>query len=199
MALFKSQEERRIERTIQTRQAATHIRKQIKANEKYEAEYIEKAKRARKLGWSNQYEFLKKAIKKTATIRVVLERQLLALESAMQMKEQAEGHQEFAHAMNTISKSIAEVFGTTDLAKTQVNFEKAMAQASTIEERIDTFLDMTSESMFESAGGSDQELVKDEDIEKMISSEVQREEASSVNDLDQDISSIETEIGKLQK
>jgi hypothetical protein len=200
MALFKSKEERRIERNIQIRKAVTQIRRQISANEKHEADYVAKAKRARKLGWDNQYEFLKKAIKKTATIKVRLERQLLALESAVQVKEQAEGHYEFANAMNALSKSIAEVFGATDMAKTQVNFEKAMSQAETLEEKMDTFLEMTSDSMFDYEGSSERELVSDKDIDKMLEEEVEHEEGAGADDeIENDLSSIQKEIEKTNK
>jgi hypothetical protein len=200
MSLFKSKEERRIERNIQVRKALTQIRRQLKANEKYELDYIEKAKRARKLGWTNQYEFLKKAIKKTATIKIRLERQLLALESATQLKDQAEGHYDFAKAMNAFSKSIAEVFGSTDMAKTQVNFEKAMSKAESIEERMDAFLETTSESMFGYEGSSEEELVSDRDIEKMLEEEVAHEERKGIDDqIDKDIADIEEELNKEQK
>jgi hypothetical protein len=200
MSLFKSKEERRLERNIQIRKAVAQIRRQINSNEKHENEYITKAKRARKLGWDNQYEFLKKAIKKTAIIKVRLERQLLALESAVQIKEQAEGHYEFANAMNSLSKSIAEVFGATDMAKTQVNFEKAMSQAETLEERMDQFLEMTSESMFDYEGSSEKELVSDSDIEKMLEEEVEHEERAGVDEeIEKDISSIQKEIEKAGK
>lgn len=199
MGLFKSKEERRIERNIQVRQALTQIKRQIQANTKYAAQYVEQAKRARKLGWANQYEFLKKAIKKTATIKVRLERQLLALQSALQIKDQAEGQHDFAGAMNALSKSIAEVFGATDMAKTQINFEKAMTQAETLEERMDNFLEMTSESMFGYEGSSEGELVSDKDIEKMLEEEVEHEERGGVDDIDQDIIGIEKEIDKIKK
>jgi hypothetical protein len=209
MSLFKSREERRIERTMQVRRAVSHIRKQIKDNEKYEQDYISKAKRARRLGWGNQYEFLKKAIKKTATIKVRLERQQLALESALQIKEQAEGHSEFASAMGALSKSIAEVFGSVDMAKTQVNFEKAMAQADSLEERMDTFLEMTSESMFGYEGSSEAELVSDNDIEKMLAEEVEHDEraggkagdgdAGARARIDEDIAAIEKAIDESRK
>ena len=129
MGLFKSKEERRLERTMEVKRALSQIKRQIKDTEKHELGYVQKAKRARKLGWANQYEFLKKAIKKSANVKVRLERQLLALESAFQIKEQTEGHAQFAGAMNALSKSISESFGVADLAKTQVNFEKAMSQA----------------------------------------------------------------------
>jgi hypothetical protein len=200
MSLFKSKEERRIERNIQVRKAMTHIRRQINSNDKYERDYIEKAKRARKLGWTNQYEFLKKAVKKTATLKVRLERQLLALESAAQIKDQAEGHYDFANAMNALSKSIAEVFGATDMAKTQVNFEKAMSQAESIEERMDAFLETTSESMFGYEGSSEQELLSDGDIEKMLEEEVTHEEREGIDDqIDKDIAGIEKELDKEHK
>jgi len=200
MSLFKSKEERRIERNIQVRKALTQIRRQLRANEKYELDYIEKAKRARKLGWTNQYEFLKKAIKKTATIKIRLERQLLALESATQLKDQAEGHYDFAKAMNAFSKSIAEVFGSTDMAKTQVNFEKAMSKAESIEERMDAFLETTSESMFGYEGSSEEELVSDRDIEKMLEEEVAHEERKGMDDqIDKDIADIEEELNKERK
>lgn len=200
MGLFKSKEERRIERNIDVRKAVTQIRRQIKGSEKYEATYVAQAKRARKLGSTNQYEFLKKAIKKTATIKIRLERQVLALESAMQIKEQAEGHFEFAKAMNALSKSIAEVFGSMDMAKTQVNFEKAMAQASNLEERMDTFLEMTSESMFDYEGSTEGELVSDKDIEKMLEEEVEHEErGADDDDIAGDIEKIEKEIDKARK
>ena len=65
MGLFKSKEERRIERNLEVRKALTQIRRQIKDSEKYETNYVAQAKRARKLGATTQYEFLKKAIKKT--------------------------------------------------------------------------------------------------------------------------------------
>lgn len=200
MSLFKSKEERRIERNIQVRKAVTQIRRQIASNSKHETDYIEKAKRAKKLGWTNQYEFLKKAIKKTATIKVGLERQLLALESAVQIKEQAEGHFEFANAMNSLSTSISEVFGATDMAKTQVNFEKAMSQAESLEERMDTFLEMTSESMFGYEGSSEKELVSDKDIDRMLEEQVEHEEREGIDEeIDKDLSNIQKEIEKSGK
>ena len=200
MNLFKSKAERRIERNMQVRKALTHIRRQIEANKKYENDYIAKAKRARELGWANQYEFLKKAIKKTATIRVRLERQLLAIESAVQMKEQAENHFEFANALNALSKSIAEVFGSMDLAKTQVNFEKAMAKAESMEAQIDMFLEITSASIFGYEGLSEDELVSDSDIEKMLAEEVESEGRSGLDDeIERDVAAIEKEIARSKK
>ena len=200
MGLFKSKEERRLERTMEVKRALTQLKRQIKITEQHEIGYVQKAKRARKLGWANQYEFLKKTIKKSANVKVRLERQLLALESAFQIKEQTESHAQFAGAMNALSKSISESFGVADLAKTQVNFEKAMAQAESIEERMDTFLEMTSESMFGYEGSSEGDLVTDADIDKMLQDEVTHEERADTSvDLDADIVSIQRELDRSRK
>lgn len=198
MGLFKSREERRLERNMQVRRALTQLRRQITESDKHQRAYVVKATRANQLGWNNQYEFLKKAIKKTANVKVRLERQLLALESAAQIKDQTESHAHFAGAMNALSKSIADAFGVADLARTQVNFEKAMSQAENLEERMDAFLEMTSESMFGYEGSSESELVSDSDIDKMLQSEaVQGERGEGNGQLDADIASVERELEKV--
>lgn len=195
MGLFKSNEERRLERNMKVRQALSHLRRQVKATEKHQVDFIAKAKHARRIGSATQYEFLKKNIKKSATVRVRLERQLLSLETASQIKDQAEGHAQFASAMNALSKSIAEAFGVADLAKTQVNFEKAMAQASNLEERMDVFLETSSESMFDYEGAGEGDLVTDAEIDKLLEEEVTHDERVGTDvDLDADIKSIEKEL-----
>jgi len=127
----------------------------------------------------------------------------VAMAGAMILKEQAEGHSEFAKAMGAFSKAIAEVFGATDMAKTQVNFEKAMAQAENLEERMDAFLEMTAESMFGYEGSTEVELVTDADIEKMLEEEVTHEERAGEEGMDEeierDIEHIEKEIERNKK
>ena len=132
MALFKSKEERRIQREMAVKKALNRIRKQIVVLEKNEKGYVEKAKRAKAMNSKGQYEFLKKALKKTVAQRIMMERQLLNVEIANQMGKQMESYNDFSGAMNTISKSIANMFSETDLAKTQRNFETSMAKAKSI-------------------------------------------------------------------
>jgi len=199
MGLFKSKAERKIERTIQVKKALAHVRKQITSNIRFKEGYIKKARTAKSIGSKNQYEFLKKAIKKTESIKIRLERQLLALETAVQIKDQAEGQQGFASAMGAISKSISEAFGTTNFEKTQVDFEKAVNQAESMEERLDTFLDITSESMFGYEGSGDEELISDNDIDRMISEEVEHEEGKdNWTGIDDDIDKIQKELNKVK-
>jgi hypothetical protein len=177
MGLFKSKEEKRIEWTIEVRKGLARIKRQIKSLEKNERGYIEKAKRAKSMGADDQFQFLKGTLKKTAVQRRMLERQILNLETASQIKDQVEANASFANAMGAVSKAISQMFGSVNLTKTQAGFEKAMAQAENMEERISIFMDMSSESMMGYEGDSD-ELVPDREIERMLTEEAAGEESS---------------------
>jgi hypothetical protein len=164
---FKSREQRRIEREIQIRKGIQAIRKNIQDLGRNEAEYARKARRARELGSPDQVEFLKKTLKRTAGQKRLMERQLLNIETANQIKNQAEAHAGFAGAMNALSRSIRESFGAADMARTTRNFETAMAQADSLEAQMELFLDMSSQSMF-GYEPSGEEIVTDAEIDAMI-------------------------------
>jgi hypothetical protein len=167
MKLFKSREERRLEREMEIRKGINLIRRNIRDLARNEKAYIEKARKAREIGSAEQLEFLKRTLKQTAGQRRLMERQLLNIETAAQIKNQAEAHAQFARAMDAVSRSISEMFGATDMARTQLNFEKAMARAATLEERMNLFLDLSSRSMFDSEPAGE-EIVSDEEIERLI-------------------------------
>jgi hypothetical protein len=178
MGLFKSKEEKRIEWEIQVRKGLSRIKRQIKTLGKNEKGYIEKAKRAKAMGADDQFAFLKQTLTKTAVQRRLLERQLLNLETAAQIKDQVEANASFAEAMGALAKSITQQFGSVDLAKTQAGFEKAMAQAESMEERVSMFMDMSAESMLGYEGDTD-ELVSEDEIDRMLTEEAAAEESAA--------------------
>ncbi len=90
MGMFKSKEEKRIERDIEVRKGVNSLKRNIRDLSKHEISYIQKAKKARKIGDQSQYDFLKRQLKKTAAQRRMRERQLLSIETAVQIKNQAE-------------------------------------------------------------------------------------------------------------
>ena len=200
MGLFKSREERKIERNIEIRKGINSIKRQINKLEKHEREYLDKAKRAKRLGSASQLGFLKQTLKKTMGQRVLMERQMLNIETACQIKDQAEAHGQFAGAMTAISRSIGEMFKQTDLAKTQMQFEKAMARAQNMEERMDMFLDISAQSMFGAEGATGGELVSDDQIDNLISEEIAHEESSEIGgEIAEGLSEIERELGRGEK
>jgi len=169
MGLFKSREERRLEREIDIRKGVNLVKRNIRDLGKNEKEYLVKARRAKEMGSPEQVEFLKKTLKRTAGQKRLLERQLLNIETAVQIKNQAEAHAGFAKAMNSLACSIGEMFGATNMVKTQKEFEKAMLCAETLEQQMELFLDMSSQSMF-GYEPSGEEIVTDEEIDRMVDS-----------------------------
>lgn len=199
MGLFKSKEERRIERDMAIRKGINAIKKNIRDLEKNEKEYINKAKRAKQINSSQQFDFLKKTLKRTACQKKLLERQLLNIETAYQIKNQAEASMDFCKAMNSVSKAIAESFGGVDMTQTIKDFEHAMEKAQTMEERMDLLLDMSSESMFAGETQFD-DLISDAEIDQMIEEEVAFEESEQLDDrISNELDEIRRELSKEEK
>src|SRR6184192_1124813 len=146
MGLFKSKDERRIEREMKVKAGMRSIERSIRQQEKFSEDFIKNARHAQQIGDQGQYQFIRSALKKTAAVKKMLERQLLAIKNAMLIQQQAAASQQFAESMNLMAKEIGQVFGQMDLTKTQAQWEKAVAQAGSMEERMEIFLDSMEQS-----------------------------------------------------
>jgi hypothetical protein len=197
MGLFKSKEERRIEREMKIRGGLRSIEKSIRQQEKFAADFIKNAQHARKIGDENQYQFIRGALKKTAAVKKMLERQLLAIKNAMLIQQQAQASQEFAQSMNLMAQEISRVFGEMDLTQTQAQWERAVAQAGSMEERMEVFLDsMESAAVSGSAAtGTREDIVTDDEIDRMIQADVLAAEKQELGKLDELESEIAKELG----
>lgn len=196
MSLFKSKEERRIEREMKIRQGLRAIERSIRQQEKFADDFIKNAQNAKKIGDNNQYLFIRSALKKTAAVKKMLERQLLAIKNAMLIQQQAQASQQFAESMTLMAKEISRVFGEMDLTQTQAQWEKAVAQAGSMEERMEIFLDSMEQSAISgSAATAREELVSDEEIDRMIQADVLAAEKAELGKLDQLESEIAKELG----
>jgi len=184
MALFKSPEERRIERDIRIRQGIRRIEKAIAEQNKFTEEFIRNARRAQQVGDTSQYQFIRGSLKKTAAIKKMLERQLLAVKNALLLKRQAEAASDFSAAMGTMANEIGRLFGETDLVKTQLDWEKAMAQSQTMEERMSMFLESVEDTAAADVAAAPAEVITDDEIDRMITAEADAEHAREMGKLD---------------
>src|SRR4029450_7543998 len=132
MGLFKSKDERRIEREMKIRSGMRAIERSIRQQEKFADDFIKNAQHAKRIGDNNQYLFIRNALKKTATVKKMLERQLLAIKNAMLIQQQAAASQQFAGGMSLMAQEIGRTFNEMNLTQTQVDWEKAVVQASTL-------------------------------------------------------------------
>ena len=195
--MFKSKEEKRIERDIEVRKGVNSLKRNIRDLAKHELSYIAKAKKAKKIGDNSQYDFLKRQLKKTAGQRRMRERQLLSIETAVQIKNQAESDADFAKSMGAVAKAVSEVYGSVDFAKTQKNFEKAMMQADTLQQQMEIFLEMTQEHVMSGEVEGEDQVVSDAEIDKMLDEEVEHEEGGSVDkDIEKGLKDIQDELDR---
>src|SRR5580704_10900994 len=125
MGLFKNKDERRIEREMKIRSGLRAIEKSIREQSQFQEDFIKNAQHAKKIGDNNQYLFIRNSLKKTASIKKMLERQLLTMKNFMLMQKQAQASQQFAESMAVMSREIGRVFSEMDLTATQTQWEKA--------------------------------------------------------------------------
>ncbi len=194
MGLFKSKEERRMERDIKVRQGIRRIEKAIAEQNKFSDEFVKNARHAKQIGDMASYQFVRNSLKKTATIRKILERQLLAVKNALLIKRQAEASVDFAAAMATMANEVSQLYGSTDLVKTQMDWEKAMMQSQSMEERMQMFLDSVEEGAEADVSAAATEAITDAEIDRMIAAEEQVEEAREA----QQMSALRAELAELK-
>src|SRR5206468_10864254 len=168
----------------------------IRQQEKFSEDFIKNARHAQQIGDQGQYQFIRSALKKTAAVKKMLERQLLAIKNAMLIQQQAAASQQFAESMALMASEIGRVLGEMDLTKTQADWERAVAQAGSMEERMEVFLDSMEQSAI--SGGTTtarEDLVSDEEIDRMISADVLATEKAELGKLDQLESEMAKELG----
>lgn len=195
MGLFKSRDERRIEREMKIRGGLRAIERSIRQQEKFSDDFIKNARQARKIGDEQQYAFIRGSLKRTAAVKKMLERQLLSMKNAMLIQKQAEASKQFAESMNLMAREISRTFGELDLTKTQADWERAVAQAGSIEERMDLFLDAMETGGVETTAAGREDLVTDEEIDRLIDADMLAQERRELGKLDELESEIAKELG----
>lgn len=194
MGLFKSEEERRLERDMKIRQGIRRIEKSITEQNKFMDDFVKNARQAKQIGDAQSYAFIRHSLKKTAAIKRLLERQLLSVKNALLIKRQAEANADFAAAMNLMASEVSRMYGDTNLVKTQLNWEKALAQSQTMEERMELFLDGMQEGAAAGVAASSGEAITDDEIDRLIEAEEQVGAARE----QQQMSDLRAELAKLK-
>lgn len=176
------------------------IERNIREQDKFQQQFIKNAQQARSIGDQQQYQFIRNALKKTATVKKMLQRQLVAMQNALVIQQQARASQQFAETMQEMATEIGRTFGELDLTKTQADWERAVQQAGSMEERMEIFLDSMEQSAGSGQVATTGQLVSDEEIDRMIESDVIAAEQKQLSELDKLESDLARELGaKRQK
>ncbi len=198
MGLFKSKEERRLERDMQIRRGLNQLKRQIKQLEKSETDWLKKAKRAKSLGDRTQLQVLKANLKRTTILRRVNERKILLLETMIQQKGEAESIVTFANAVSDVARAVGEAYQGVNFAEVYKNCEMSVVKAQDMQQQMDDLISSNLENL--ETVVSSEDVVSDDEIDKLIDLEVAHDESKEIdNEIDQGLTEIEKELGKGQK
>jgi hypothetical protein len=199
MGIFKSRDEKELERQIRMKQFMTKIRREIADCDKKVKTYIQYAKRAKQIGDPSSLATSKSGLKQVLVAKRLRERQLLHLEIAMTIRDQAEADVNFARAMKEVSVAITELVQSVNMTEIQMQYERAMAQSETLKEQSESFIETASQTVQDRETGSEQ-VVTDSEIDKLIEEEAARSEADTFDkNIEKGLKDIEKELGDSEK
>lgn len=166
MAIFKSRQEKEIEKKMLVKRRFNTMNKQINALEEQKKVFVEKAKTAKKNGLEAQYNLALTGYKMTLLQQKRAQEMLLNFEITSQMKDMTMMTKEFLGGMSVLSKEMARLADEKEFIKVQKQFELAMGNAERQAEQMDMFME-TSQDTFKSAQGST-DSIDDKEIKEMI-------------------------------
>ncbi|MFQ5975418.1 MAG: hypothetical protein ACE5J5_03765 [Candidatus Hydrothermarchaeales archaeon] len=188
----KSREEKDIEGEMRYRKAKATVKNYIEKLEKLQKMVYGQGKKAAKIG---DEKFLKRQAAKYLTLQERIkkgQKMLLLMEGAKLQREMVKISGDFVGFARDISESIVEGPGVDKIANMQIEFERAMQQAETIDEALSVALDMTSEGILSSEGFSEKNV---DEIAKTMEGDAETEEKG----LDERISKGVKEVEEMMK
>jgi len=191
--VFKSKEEKEIERKIRIRKAKVIVKNYIAKLEKLQKRIFDQGKNFAKLGdekmvrsQASKYLALQSRIKQAKKL-------LLLMEEAEIERELVRVSANFIQFSKDIVNSIAEAPKIKDIAKTNMKFEEAMTKVKGIEEALDVAIDVASESII---GGEEFSEEKIEEVAKILKGEAMTEEGEIDKEIDEKLKDIEEMMKK---
>ena len=190
MGLFKSKQEKEMERKMLVKKTMRNIEKYITQLQGQKEKAIESAKQAKIQGSPQQYSLAVSALKTALSQEKKAKELLLNFELTLQMRDLAQMTSSFLDGMSVLSVEMKKITGDMNFAKVQKQFTQAMQGVEETTENIDAMLDNTDMS-FSSISSNNANISNDE-IERMINFQASNNE----NDLDSDIDKKLNELSK---
>lgn len=191
MALFKSKQEKEIEKKMLIKRTINTMNKQINTLEEQKKVFVEKAKTAKKNGLDAQYNLALTGYKMTLLQQKRAQEMLLNFEITSQMKDMTMMTKEFLGGMSVLSKEMAKLADEKEFIKVQKQFELAMGNAERQAEQMDMFME-TSQDTFKSAQGST-DSIDDKEIKELIDRQAEMDELDD-DAIDKELEAIKKKI-----
>lgn len=191
MGLFKSKQQKEIEKKMLVKRTINTMNKQISRLEDQKKVFVDAAKRAKDKDLEAQYRLALSGYKMTVQQQKRAQEMLLNFEITAQMKDVTMMTSEFLRGMSAISKEMTKLADAKEFAKIQAQFEEAMVAVETQTDQMDNFMEMSQETFYNQGRDKEGKQMTDEEFEKFIMEQVGQDELSS--------ESIEKEMEELRK
>lgn len=194
MGLFKSKQEKDIEKRLLIKKTIANMNKYINQLEEQKKKYIESAKKAKQIGSETQYNLSVSGLKTAVAQQKRAQEMLLNFELTSQMKDLTAMTGSFLDGMSVLSRDMAKITSNNDFIKVQKEFEKAMLGVEDTSEKLDLFLD-ASDSSFENLASS-AKGVSDDEIASLVDNQASLEEDDQDAEIDRQLEELSKSIMK---
>lgn len=190
--LEQEKREREIQAKISIRRTLNMMKKQSSKLDDFKKEYIEKARKASLVGNKQTYSLAKSGLKMCLIKQKFLDTMISNFEISMQINDMNKVINEFVRSTNTLSEQMKGVTSTLDMTKAQAAYDQAIANNAGQYEALDAFLNEAVDSIesMDDTGGE----VSDDELDKLITSQVMDGEDDIDKEIDQKIREIKTKI-----
>ena len=190
----KREETKEVEREVQFRRGLARVRSYISRCQKSKKHYWQLGKRALQLGDDRQFRQIAKTYLWTMEQISRWERYLLQLETVAARRDQVGATSEFMKSITALSQSMMAGASEEDVAKMQVELEKAIARSEILEETMAMVMEAGSETVFGSRELSEEAV---ERVQKAMAEAAEADE-SEVFDakIEEGLRKIEEEMRK---
>lgn len=186
-----------IEREVKFKQGLSRVRSYVQKCHQAQKKYWELGKRSLKLGDKQQFENVAKAYLRTGEMVTRWERFLVAMETVSLQRDQVKVTGEFAKSMGALSNSMMAGASPQDITRMQMELERALTKAHTLDETLAAVMDVTSDTIFTSEGLSEESL---QQVETAMKGEAEHEEGETLDDrISAGLRRIEEEMRKESK
>ncbi len=193
MGLFKSKQQKEIEKKMLIKRTINTMNKQINKLEDQKRVFIEAAKRAKQRDLDAQFNLALSGYKMTVQQQKRAQEMLLNFEITSQMRDVTMMTGEFLRGMSDISREMSKLADAKEFAKIQTQFEEAMAAVETQTDQMDNFMEMSQQTFYNQGIDKSGKQMSDDELEKFIMEQASQDELSSES-LDKEMAEIRKKI-----
>ncbi len=178
--LFQSPEEKHqeaeLDRDVNIRMGMTRTRRHISQQKEMVHRLTALAKQALKINDEARFRQIGKQLLQTKQDITRWEKYMLSLEMLSARRDQVKASMDILQTVKAMSASITEMAGPGQLTDLHLELEKGLAQAGSMDERLEIMMEMMGSAVGRESGVDDDAL---KDLETALSETVAGEEASS--------------------